>query len=78
MTQYRIELATTKCQAYGLCLKTAPAVFALGDDRKVRLVDPAGAADEVILKAAKGCPYRAIAMVDQPSDTQIFPPPRKV
>jgi hypothetical protein len=53
-------------------------VFALGDDRKVRLVDPAGAADEVILKAAKGCPYRVIAVVDQQSGTQIFPPPRKI
>jgi ferredoxin len=78
MTKYRIELALAKCQAYGLCLKTAPAVFALGDDRKVRVFDPAGATDDMILKAAKGCPYRVILVHDQISGAQIFPPPRKI
>jgi ferredoxin len=77
MTQYRIELAPAKCQAYGLCLKTAPAVFALGDDRKVRVIDSQGAEGEVILKAAKGCPYRAIVIHDRDTGAQVFPPPRK-
>jgi ferredoxin len=78
MALYRIELATAKCQAYGLCMRIAPPVFALGEDRKVRLLDAAGAADEVILKAAKGCPYRAIVLVDRQSEAQVFPPPRKL
>jgi ferredoxin len=78
MAPYRIELATVKCQAYGLCMRIAPSVFALGGNRKVQLVDAAGAADEVILKAAKGCPYRAIVLVDHQSEAQIFPPARKL
>jgi ferredoxin len=51
-------------------------VFALGADKKVELVDPAGAADEAILQAAKSCPYRAIAVSNEQGE-QIFPPPRK-
>ena len=77
MAQYRIEIALNKCQAYGLCLKTAPGVFAQGDKHKARVIDPNGATDEVILKAAKGCPYRAIILHDEASGTQVFPPPRK-
>jgi ferredoxin len=78
MTQYRIERALAKCQAYGLCIKTAPGVFALGEDRKVSVIDPEGATDDIILKAAKGCPYRAIVLHDRETDAQIFPPPRRL
>jgi len=77
MSQYRIELNQTKCQSYGKCLATAPAVFAWNEKRKVRLNDPQGAPDEAILKAAKSCPYRAIAVIDAASEAQIFPPPHK-
>jgi ferredoxin len=72
----RLDLAKHKCQAYGLCTATAPGVFALGADRKVEVVDPAGAPDAVILQAAKGCPYRVIAVHDE-TGQQLFPPPRK-
>jgi ferredoxin len=51
-------------------------VFVLGADKKVELVDPAGAPDETILQAAKSCPYRAIAVSNEQGG-QIFPPPRK-
>lgn len=78
MPLYRIERALAKCQGYGGCLKTAPAVFALGADRKVEVLDPDGAPDETVLKAAKACPYRAIVLYDRASGAQIFPPPRKV
>jgi ferredoxin len=72
----RLELTRRKCQAYGQCTVTAPGVFVLGADRKVEVVDPAGAPDAVILQAAKGCPYRVIAVHDD-AGKQLFPPPRK-
>jgi ferredoxin len=72
----QIEVTKRKCQAYGQCTATAPGVFVLGADRKVEVVDQAGAPDTVILEAAKGCPYRVITVRDD-ADQQLFPPPRK-
>lgn len=76
MSAYRIELDKTRCQSYGSCLKLAPAVFAWDGARKVRITDSGGAADTLILKAAKLCPYRAITIIDAASGAQLFPPPR--
>ena len=76
MSRYRIELRTERCQSYGKCLAVAPAVFAWDRSRKVRISAPEGAPDEAILKAAKLCPYRAIALSDAASGEPIFPPPR--
>jgi ferredoxin len=76
MTSVRIDINKRKCQAFGNCLAKAPAVFALGSDKKVELVDPASSPDETILQAAKSCPYRAIAVSNEQGE-QIFPPPRK-
>lgn len=77
MRQIRIELNTAKCQSYGKCLALAPAVFAWDRARKVRINDANGAPDERIVKAAKNCPYRAIAVIDIASGEQIFPLRRK-
>jgi ferredoxin len=76
MTSARIDINKKKCQAFGNCFARAPAVFALGIDKKVELVDPSGAPDETILQAAKSCPYRAIVVSNEQGE-QIFPPPRK-
>jgi ferredoxin len=72
----QVEVAKRKCQAYGGCTKAAPDVFALGPDRKVEIIDPAGAPDEAILAAARSCPYRVITVTDE-TGRQLFPPPRK-
>jgi ferredoxin len=77
MDKLRIELNTAKCQSYGKCLAVAPNVFAWDRRRKVRLNAPEGAPSELILKAAKNCPYRAIAVIDAVSGEQVFPAPRK-
>ena len=76
MSSVRIEITKRKCQAYGNRVARAPLVFALGDDRKVELVNPEGASDEMIVQAAKSCPYRVIAVSDS-ARQPIFPPPRK-
>jgi ferredoxin len=73
MSRYRIELEPARCQSYGKCLSLAPNVFAWDRARKVRLADPAGAPEETILKAAKLCPYRAIAVIDVDSGEPVFP-----
>ena len=75
MSRYRIAVNPAKCQSYGKCLSLAPNVFAWDRARKVRLVDVAGASDETLLKAAKLCPYRAIAIIDEATGAPVFPPP---
>ena len=76
MSSVRIEISKRKCQAFGNCIAKAPSVFALGTDRKVDVVDPDGASDEIIVQAAKSCPYRVIAVTDE-AGNQLFPPARK-
>jgi len=76
MGDVRIELDTAKCQSYGKCLALAPNLFAWDRNRKVRINDPKAAAPESALKAAKNCPYRAIAVIDSAAGERIFPPAR--
>jgi ferredoxin len=69
---YRIEPDQKRCQSYGNCLKIAPNTFAWDRAHKVRVSDPEGASDAAILKAAKLCPYRAIALSDDAGEP-VFP-----
>jgi ferredoxin len=73
----RIETDRNKCQAYKRCSVVAPAVFGLSADAKVEVLDPHGADDATVLKAAKSCPYRAIAVFDETSAEQLWPPVRR-
>jgi ferredoxin len=77
MTKFRIELSQSKCQAYGKCAATAPAFFALDDSRKVSLVGNDETTDNLVVEAAKSCPYRVITVVDAESGGQIFPTRRR-
>jgi ferredoxin len=52
------------CVGNGTCLRLAPAVFAHTSARQSEAVDPAGAAEPVILKAAASCPVGAIRVAD--------------
>jgi ferredoxin len=69
----RIDINREKCQSYKRCTVVAPAVFALGDDAKVTLLDAAGSERDVILKAAKSCPYRVITVSDAENGEQLWP-----
>jgi ferredoxin len=77
MPRLRIEIAKTKCRSFGKCMSVAPEVFAFDDERKVRVLDSAGAPGETVLKAAKSCPYRVISVVDGETGEPVFPPLRK-
>jgi len=77
MEKFRAALELSKCQGYGKCAATMPGFFRLGDDRKVALQGGAETSDETVVKAAKTCPYRAIAVVDTATSEQIFPVRRR-
>ena len=73
MTKLNVTVDHGKCQAYGACVKIAPEVFRLNADNKADSGDPAAAPDEVVLKAARCCPYRAITVKDAETDAQLIP-----
>jgi ferredoxin len=73
MAKLEVTVSTQKCQAHGACLKTAPAVFRLSAENKASVIDPCAAPEEVVLTAARRCPYRAIAVVDAATGQQIYP-----
>ena len=55
------------------CIKTAPEVFRLNAENRSEVLSPWTAPDEFVLKAARGCPYRAIIVVDVETGQQIHP-----
>jgi ferredoxin len=73
MNKTKPELIREKCRLHGQCLKVAPQIFVLDQEKKVTLVPDGEAADEVLLKSAKSCPYRAIRIVDLSNGEQLFP-----
>jgi ferredoxin len=77
MARLKTTVNKAKCIASEDCIQTAPGVFQLDDEGKSEVYDQHGAADNVILAAARGCPAKAIIVVDEDTGTQLFPPPKK-
>jgi ferredoxin len=74
MSQLRVTVNSVKCQSYKRCTAVAPAVFGIGGGGKATVLHQEGASHEEILKAARSCPYRAIAVVVNATGEQLFPP----
>jgi len=77
MAKLSITVNKARCVGSGDCVETAPGVFQLDGDEKSEAYNPAGAADNVIVAAARSCPVKAITVVDEASGTQLFPAPKK-
>ena len=73
MAKLNVTVSKQKCQVHGACLQNAPGVFRLGADGKAEAPDASAASDQVVLTAARGCPYRAITVTDTETALQIFP-----
>ena len=63
---YRIEIDLLTCVGFAECVKTAPGVFRLDAfSNQSSLVDPLGADDGTVLRAAEACPVSAISVYDE-------------
>ena len=69
--QIRIEVDRALCIGSGDCVDTAPEVFELDEDDKARVIDPDGAAYDVVLDAAGNCPVTAIFIYGEDGD--VYP-----
>jgi ferredoxin len=70
----RITVDHDLCMGNAQCVGLAPAVFQHNENRQSVVVDPAGASEELILKAASYCPTGAIEVFDAETGERIFPP----
>ena len=61
------------CVGNAQCVGLAPNVFRHNDNRQSEVVDPAGAPDELILKAAGYCPTGAIEVLDADTGKRLYP-----
>ncbi|MGH7779638.1 MAG: ferredoxin [Candidatus Binataceae bacterium] len=77
MGKLTITVSQTRCIGSGDCVETAPAVFQMDENDKSQVLNPTGAPDATIVAAARGCPVKAITVVDADSGAQLFPPPKK-
>jgi len=77
MAKLNITVNKTRCIGSGDCVENAPGVFQLDADEKSEAYNPSGAADSVIVAAARSCPVKAITVIDADSGAQLFPAPKK-
>jgi ferredoxin len=77
VAKLNITVNKVRCVGSGDCIETAPGVFQMDGDEKSEAYNPAGAADNVILAAARACPVKAITVIDTDSGVQLFPAPKK-
>jgi ferredoxin len=74
----RVTVNERKCQSYRRCTAVAPAVFGIdATSGKAEVLHDGDASPDLIVQAARSCPYRAITVVDESAGEQIFPPVRK-
>jgi ferredoxin len=77
MAKLKTTVDKSRCISSGDCVETAPGVFRFDEIEKSEVHNQAGAPDKVILTAARGCPAKAITVVDEETGAQLFPPPKK-
>lgn len=69
----RVTVDHRLCVGNAQCVGLAPAVFRHNENRQSEVVDPEGAAPELILKAAGYCPTGAIEVADAETGEVLFP-----
>ncbi len=69
----RITVDHRSCVGNAQCVNLAPAAFRHNDNGQSEVIDPAGAPEAVILKAARVCPTSAIRVEDATTGDVLFP-----
>ncbi len=70
---FRIIIDRDLCSGVANCTGVAPDVFELDEDYIAVVVDPYGADDETIRRAAEECSQQAIILEDAITGERIFP-----
>lgn len=73
MANFSVQTDRKKCQGYGACAKAAPDVFVLDAENLVEFKGQGNLSDDMLLLAARRCPYKAIIVIDAATRQQIHP-----
>ena len=68
----KIIILRERCTGLANCAGVAPQVFELDEEDKAVVVDPFGADDHILLRAAQGCTQKAIILLDD-QGRQVYP-----
>jgi ferredoxin len=71
--ELRITVDHDLCMGNGQCVFLAPEVFRHNANRQSEVVDPSGASEETVVKAAGFCPTGAISVTDASTGESLFP-----
>ncbi len=77
MAKLKTTVDKSRCISSGDCIETAPTVFAFDADDKSEVVNQEGADPETILATARGCPVRAITLIDEETGVRLYPAPKR-
>lgn len=69
----RITVDHGLCVGNAQCVGLAPGVFQHNENRQSEVVDPAGAPEELVLRAAGYCPTGAIQVTDAETGERLSP-----
>ncbi len=69
----KITVDRNSCIGAASCVAIAPEVFELDDDNKSVVINSNNSDKETILQAAKACPSEAITVVDEQTNSQLYP-----
>jgi ferredoxin len=64
----RVDVDLLKCESNGMCVATAPEVFALSDDDELSLLTESLAESQIaaVELAVRLCPKQALSLVGEP------------
>ena len=65
----RLVVDRDLCESNAVCVRTAPELFVIDDDDKLRLLVEEPSADQMAKAraAVRRCPKRALSLVDEPT-----------
>jgi len=73
IAELEITIDRDKCSGEGVCVDIAPEVFRLDDEDTAEVIDPVGAARDIVIDAAQSCPQSAITVVEIGTGEQLVP-----
>lgn len=68
----RIVIDREICTGVANCTGIAPDIFELDEENKAVVIDPYGADEATIRRAAEECPQQAIILEDEATGDRIF------
>jgi ferredoxin len=68
----KIIILRERCNGLANCIGVAPEVFDLDKEGRAVVLDPLGADDHILLRAAQGCTQKAIVLMDD-QGRRVYP-----